>query len=253
MKYPDNTVLSTRGGITIELDSTEGKERINVFHPSGTYVEIDNEGNTNKKTTGNTKDILKGDVSVYCKGDEYKTNGKNVYGKTGGDVVSDVGNNLNVQVGIDCNTLVGGNIRTMANKKLLLLSNEVVGIASGQAMNFGGTFVNINCHGSGKGVLDMASSMFNVTGAGGVSGSGVPKPVVTSGGGSGWTGPGEGIVSGGTGSGAGTYNDPSKKIMPSYSFNDHDPIKASFKSDGSVEWYANVDFVGFTEATPYYY
>jgi len=43
--YPDNIVLATHSGITIELDNTPGAERIHVYHPSNSYIEIDKEGN----------------------------------------------------------------------------------------------------------------------------------------------------------------------------------------------------------------
>jgi len=43
-RYPHNFVWVTHSGITIELDSTPGQERLHFYHPSNSYVEIDKDG-----------------------------------------------------------------------------------------------------------------------------------------------------------------------------------------------------------------
>ena len=39
-KYPDNKVIATPGGHVIEVDDTDGAERLHIFHRTGTFVEI---------------------------------------------------------------------------------------------------------------------------------------------------------------------------------------------------------------------
>ena len=39
-EYPHNHVTETESGHVIEVDDTKGKERIHVFHKSGTFIEI---------------------------------------------------------------------------------------------------------------------------------------------------------------------------------------------------------------------
>lgn len=43
-EYPHNFVIATHGGLCIELDSTKGAERVHIFHPKGTYIEIGPDG-----------------------------------------------------------------------------------------------------------------------------------------------------------------------------------------------------------------
>jgi hypothetical protein len=49
-KYPFNTVIKTRGGILIELDSSKDDRRIHVKHPSCSYVLIEEDGKVTVKT-----------------------------------------------------------------------------------------------------------------------------------------------------------------------------------------------------------
>lgn len=49
--YPHNKVYQTETGHYKEYDDTEGKERIKEYHTSGTYYEIDKDGNMTIDTT----------------------------------------------------------------------------------------------------------------------------------------------------------------------------------------------------------
>lgn len=50
--YPRNSVLKSSGGSIIELDDTPAGERIKIFHPSGSYIEINQSGTVIHRTTG---------------------------------------------------------------------------------------------------------------------------------------------------------------------------------------------------------
>jgi hypothetical protein len=67
-EYPHNTVIKTHGGITIEIDSTKGKERFHLYHPSNTYIEIDHEGNMIIRNNKDKYDITENDKKEYTKG-----------------------------------------------------------------------------------------------------------------------------------------------------------------------------------------
>ena len=56
-EYPKNNVWET-GCHTIELDDTDGSERITVKHKSGSFIEIDSRGTTVHKTVGDHYDVL---------------------------------------------------------------------------------------------------------------------------------------------------------------------------------------------------
>lgn len=63
--YPHNTTVVTHGGITLELDSTPNKKRFHIYHPSNTYIEIDNDGNMVIKNAGKKYEIIKGNHNIY--------------------------------------------------------------------------------------------------------------------------------------------------------------------------------------------
>jgi hypothetical protein len=76
--YPYNQVIETEAGHIIELDSTPGAERIQVFHKAGTYMEIDVNGTMVRKVVGDNYDVMDRNNFVYVKGAQCIT----VEGKT---------------------------------------------------------------------------------------------------------------------------------------------------------------------------
>jgi len=83
-KYPYNKVMRTESGHLIEIDDTPSKERIHIMHKTGTYVEVDTNGDVILKSTRNKFDIT--------------TSNNNVY----------VGGNVNIRVKGNVNVLVDG-------------------------------------------------------------------------------------------------------------------------------------------------
>lgn len=67
-RYPYNKVMKTESGHQIEVDDTPGAERINVYHKSGTYVEIGPDGQLVTKTAGSRFDVTVGQETVYIGG-----------------------------------------------------------------------------------------------------------------------------------------------------------------------------------------
>jgi hypothetical protein len=68
-KYPYNKVLRTESGHLIEIDDTVSKERIHIMHKTGTYVEIDSDGQVVIKSVDNRFDVTTKDNNVYVGGD----------------------------------------------------------------------------------------------------------------------------------------------------------------------------------------
>jgi hypothetical protein len=66
--YPYNHVIETEAGHVIELDSSPNAERIHLYHKSGTYIEIDVNGSTVKKTVGDSYELNDRNGYVYVKG-----------------------------------------------------------------------------------------------------------------------------------------------------------------------------------------
>ena len=67
-KYPHNKVTRTTSGHVIEIDDTPGAERIQVYHKSGTYVEIDQTGRTVLKSAGDQFNISVKNNTMYVGG-----------------------------------------------------------------------------------------------------------------------------------------------------------------------------------------
>ena len=71
--YPHNKVYSTHNGITVELDDTPENRRIQIYHPSNTYLEIDENGDLVFKNTGDKHEITKSDKYTSVDGNYRKS------------------------------------------------------------------------------------------------------------------------------------------------------------------------------------
>jgi hypothetical protein len=67
-KYPYNKSFRSESGHLIEIDDSPGNERVHVFHKTGTYVEIDKNGQTVIKSVSNRYDVTVGSNEVYVGG-----------------------------------------------------------------------------------------------------------------------------------------------------------------------------------------
>lgn len=66
--YPFNHVSETKGGHVLEFDDTHGYERISEFHKSGTYREIQANGDQINVVKGKNYRIVVSDEDVYIQG-----------------------------------------------------------------------------------------------------------------------------------------------------------------------------------------
>jgi len=98
--YPFNHVHETESGHVLELDDTPDKERIHLYHRTGTRVEIDKDGNYVEKIVKNKYSVILGDDYVVVSG--------GVTVKIDGD--------LNMEVGGETNLTSTGNINMIAPK-----------------------------------------------------------------------------------------------------------------------------------------
>ena len=67
-RYPFNKVFNTERGHVIEIDDTPDKERIHIYHRSGTYSEINSEGRKVDKVVNDHYEITLGNKTVHIKG-----------------------------------------------------------------------------------------------------------------------------------------------------------------------------------------
>lgn len=67
-EYPYNRVFATKAGHLIEVDDTEGEERIHVRHKSGSYIEINKDGRMVIKSVDDVFEIAAKDSHDYADG-----------------------------------------------------------------------------------------------------------------------------------------------------------------------------------------
>lgn len=133
-EYPKNIVMTTHRGIIVEVDNTTASERIHIYHPSNTYIEIDAVGNVVFRNDGSRFEITRNtrnkhilvddnetidadktskvgnDETILIGHDREKQVNNNDRETIGKDRVTTVGQNDTKSVGTDWNVSVGGNI-----------------------------------------------------------------------------------------------------------------------------------------------
>ena len=108
-KYPKNHVYESESGHTVEFDDTENAERINEHHKSGTFYEIDADGNKVTRIVGNNYEIVAKNNNVNIKGDVNLT----------------IDSNCNTYIKKDWNIQVDGNVNEVikGNKTTQITGN----------------------------------------------------------------------------------------------------------------------------------
>lgn len=69
-KYPYNNTMTTRSGHLVEFDDTPGSERIQIFHKSGSYIEILPDGTIVTKSVKDHIQLAFGNISIFNQGAE---------------------------------------------------------------------------------------------------------------------------------------------------------------------------------------
>lgn len=99
--YPKNCAHETESGHAFELDDTPGKERVNLAHKIGTYIEMDAKGNRVEKVVKDNYTLVMGDDHIFVSG------------------------RCDVTVGGDCNLMVGGKLNVEASEINMSASGDV--------------------------------------------------------------------------------------------------------------------------------
>lgn len=117
--YPFNRVYQSESGHVIEIDDTPNKERIHIYHKTGTYTEINYDGRkVSKIVDDNIEVILKNDI-IYVQG--------NSNTEIKGSVQVVVDGNVNVRVKGNYSLQVDGDLKI--NGKTINLNNGSKGAA----------------------------------------------------------------------------------------------------------------------------
>lgn len=76
--YPNNRVVETKSGHVIEIDDSEGAERIHLYHRSGSFTEFYPDGTTVKKCISNNYEIVHKDANMLVRGNLNITSNNNI-------------------------------------------------------------------------------------------------------------------------------------------------------------------------------
>lgn len=142
-QYPFNRVIETGGGIVIELDSTPDNKRVHIYHPSGTYEEINNDGQRVKKTTSNDFEIILEDKYLYVKGNlSIKVDGNTSIEVDGNSSIVTKGNSVVVTEGTS--SVEAAVIELSGTTSLTIAGEGVLNLGSTGIVNITGSFINLN-------------------------------------------------------------------------------------------------------------
>lgn len=138
-QYPRNIVLSTHRGLTVELDSTPGQERIHVFHPSNTYIEIDKDGNLVFRNAKDRFEITRGTKNVHVLVDDNETVESNKTSRVGGSETIHIGQNQKETIINNRETNIGVNDKTMIGKdsEVVIGNNQETSIGTSMTHDIG--------------------------------------------------------------------------------------------------------------------
>lgn len=153
--YPHNYVHETKAGHVFELDDTPGSERVNLYHASGSFIEMDSNGTTTIKSGGTMYMIIEADGKIAIYGDYDITAGGKIklhaetdmVIKVGGNLKTTVGGNYELNVAGYMNTNVGEAIRTRG-LSMALESQNNFDIFSGVEMHLGGQIISAKSSGA---------------------------------------------------------------------------------------------------------
>lgn len=97
--YPYNKVTKTAGGIVVELDDTPGSKRVHIYHPSGSYIEIQPNGDLVTKSVNDGYEIIVKDKQLYV----------------GGNITVHIGGSASINVQGDVDITASGSVTGNSN------------------------------------------------------------------------------------------------------------------------------------------
>tara|TARA_R110000868_G_scaffold390328_1_gene659966 strand:- start:29 stop:910 length:882 start_codon:yes stop_codon:yes gene_type:complete len=125
--YPYNRVYQSESGHIIELDDTPNKERIHLFHRTGTYTEINQEGRRVNKIVADDIEVVLKDKTLYVQGNVKIDIKGNLDASVEGSAKVSVTGNMDVKVGGNYNLNVSGDVKI--NGKTINLNSGSRGAA----------------------------------------------------------------------------------------------------------------------------
>ena len=143
-EYPYGHVYESESGHLLEFDDTKDKERILLYHHSGTETEITAAGTKNEVNKDSTNTITEKDNKVYIKGSSDLTIGGrhkimlNADGATNNHYDIQVGPNANVNIQVDKGNInmaaLDGDINMFANNNMNISVGGTYKVVAGKIL-----------------------------------------------------------------------------------------------------------------------
>ncbi len=136
-EYPNSSVFESGSGHIVEIDDTEGNERVRVIHRSGSYFEFKADGSIVQKGTGPKSHYIElGDVDEYIAGAVNK--------QIAGAVNKQIAGALNAIIGGNATIDTDGNVTINIGGALTVTASGAVGIEGGPSVDIVGGVINLN-------------------------------------------------------------------------------------------------------------
>lgn len=129
-QYPHNLVIATHGGLTLELDSSPGAARLNFYHPSNSFIQIDNDGVMTIKNNDKRYEIILSDNNIHIKRDRSLTIDNNSKKFVKGNESEETTGNKIIQIDGNVEKTIGGNIEEIIGGDLTITVTGDINITS---------------------------------------------------------------------------------------------------------------------------
>lgn len=134
-KYPYNKVTQSESGHVIEVDDTPNKERLHVYHKSGTYVEVDHTGRTVVKVAGDSFTIVAGNDTVFINKNQTTTIKGNLTAEVDGTTTATLKKATSVHVNDKATATIDKTLNIKVKGSATIDSDSSVNIIAGGSVS----------------------------------------------------------------------------------------------------------------------
>lgn len=133
--WPFNSVTYTSSGHSFEMDDTPDRQRVKLYHRSGTFIEMHPNGQEVHKIYGNGYEFVIEDKKVKVYG--------NCVISVDGDAAIQVKGNAKTKVGKNLTTVVDGDIDLTSNKGSINLTANKINLNSKDSVSMSGSGMQV--------------------------------------------------------------------------------------------------------------
>jgi hypothetical protein len=142
-KYPYNHVIESESGHVIEMDDTPGRERLHIYHRTGTHIEIDQNGTVRQHVEGDNYEVMIRNNRLYTRGawDLTVDGPATLLAKDAlnievfGNTIVNIHNNVDINIAGQLN-LKAQNINIEAQQDINIRSGNYTNVKAGGDLNF---------------------------------------------------------------------------------------------------------------------